>query len=384
MILRLVFRNVFRHNLRALLTILGVAIAVSSFGFIRTVITAWYVGVEASSSNRIVTRNSTSIAFPLPLAYKSKLQAMPEIEEVTYANWFGGIYKDPGNFFAQFAVDPVSYFNVYSEYDVKPEDMQAFLNDRSGAIVGQKLAERYGWKVGDIIRLQGTIYEGDWDLTIRGLYRGTKKSSDETIFFFHWKYLDERVAEIFPDFVGNVGFYIATIDRPENAAKVCQAIDARFKNSANETLTETESAFQLSFVTMSSAIISSLEIVSFVIIAIIMLVLANTMVMSARERTSEYAVIKTLGFESWFIYVLIIGESLLLSFIGSGVGLAITFPIVNLFADAVGSFFPSFDISAETLIAAVLATLGVGALSGIIPAVRAAHINIIEGLRELS
>ncbi len=384
MIIKLIARNVFRHKLRAILTILGVAIAVSSFGFIRTVITAWYIGVEASSSNRIVTRNAISIGFPLPLAYKNKLESTPDVLEVTYANWFGGIYKDPGNFFAQFAIDPVSYFNVYPEYEVRPEQMQAFLKDRSGAIVGRKLAERYGWKVGDIVPLTGTIYEGDWDFTIRGLYKGTKKSADETIFFFHWKYLDERVAEIFPDFTGNVGFYIATIDNPDNAALVCQGIDERFKNSANETLTETESAFQLSFVTMSSAIISSLEIVSFVIIAIIMLVLANTMVMSARERTSEYAVIKTLGFQPGFIYAMIVGESLLLSSLGALLGLLITFPIVNGFADAVGSFFPSFDISTMTLIAAVIATLVVGALSGIMPAIRAAHLNIIDGLRQLS
>ena len=384
MIIKLIARNVFRHKLRAILTILGVAIAVSSFGFIRTVITAWYIGVEASSSNRIVTRNAISIGFPLPLAYKNKLESTPDVLEVTYANWFGGIYKDPGNFFAQFAVDPVSYFNIYSEYKVRPEEMQAFLKDRSGAIVGQKLVERYGWKVGDIVPIKGTIYEGDWDFTIRGIYKGTKKSADESTFFFHWKYLDERVAEIFPDFTGNVGFYIATIGNPDNAALVCQSIDERFKNSANETLTETESAFQLSFVTMSSAIISSLEIVSFVIIAIIMLVLANTMVMSARERTSEYAVIKTLGFEPGFIYAMIVGESLLLSSLGALLGLLITFPIVNGFADAVGSFFPSFDISTMTLIAAVIATLVVGALSGIIPAIRAAHLNIIDGLRQLS
>jgi len=384
MVLKLIIRNVFRHKLRAILTILGVAIAVSSFGFIRTVIKAWYIGVEASSSNRIVTRNATSIAFALPLAYEQKIKSMPEILEVTYANWFGGIYKDPGNFFAQFAVEPISYFKVYPEYQVKPHEMQAFMNDRSGVLVGKKLAERYGWKVGDIVQLQGTIYEGDWDFTIRGLYYGTKKSADETMFFMHWKYLDERVAEIFPDFTGNVGFYIATIDNPDNAARVCEAIDARFKNSANETLSETESAFQLSFVTMSSAIISSLEIVSFVIIAIIMLVLANTMVMSARERTSEYAVIKTLGFESPFIYMMIVGESVLLSTFGAVLGLLITFPIVNGFAGAVGSFFPSFDISTKTLITAAVATVVVGALSGIFPAIRASRLNIIDGLRQLS
>lgn len=384
MVYKLILRNVFRHKLRAILTILGIAIAVSAFGFLRTVISAWYIGVETSSSNRLITRSSVSIAFPLPLAYTEKIASVPHVTDVTHGTWFGGIYKDPSIFFAQFAVDPATYFKVYPEFVVPEDQMNDFLRDRSGAIVGRKLAERFGWKIGDVIRLNGTIYEGDWDFTIRGIYKGKEKKTDETQFFLSWKYLDERVTELMPDRGGNVGFYIIGIDAPDQAAVIGKTIDEKFANSSAETITETESAFQLGFVTLSSAIITALQVISFVIIAIIMLVLANTMLMSARERFSEYAVLKTLGFENGFIYTLIIGESLALSAIGCVIGIAITYPLTQAFGEAVSNFFPVFDISPLTLVLAVVATLIVGALSGIFPATKAVRMNIVDGMRQIS
>jgi putative ABC transport system permease protein len=384
MVFKLILRNIFRHKLRAILTILGIAIAVSAFGFIRTVINAWYIGVETSSSNRLITRSSISIAFDLPLAYREKIASVPHVTEVTHGTWFGGIYKDPSIFFAQFAIDPATYFKVYPEIIVPEEQMNDFLRDRSGAVVGRKLAERFGWKVGDVVRLTGTIYEGDWDLTIRGIYAGKEKKTDETQFFLNWKYLDERVTELMPARGGNVGFYIIGIDAPDQAAAISKSIDEKFANSPAETMTETESAFQLGFVTLSSAIITGLQVISFVIITIIMLVLANTMLMSARERFSEYAVLKTLGFENGFIYTLIIGESLGLSVIGCAVGIVITYPITQAFGEAVSSFFPVFDISTLTLLLAVFATLVVGALSGIFPATKAVRMSIVDGMRQIS
>lgn len=384
MVFKLILRNIFRHKLRAILTILGIAIAVSAFGFLRTVINAWYIGVEASSSNRLITRSSISIAFDLPLAYSEKISSVPHVTEVTHGTWFGGIYKDPSIFFAQFAIDPATYFQVYPELIVPEEQMSDFLRDRSGAVVGKKLAERFGWKTGDVVRLTGTIYEGDWDFTIRGIYQGKEKKTDETQFFFNWKYLDERVTELMPARGGYVGFYIITIDAPDEAATISKAIDEKFANSPAETLTETESAFQLGFVTLSSAIITGLQVISFVIIAIIMLVLANTMLMSARERFSEYAVLKTLGFENSFIYSLIIGESLGLSAIGCALGVVITYPITQAFGEAVSSFFPVFDINTLTLLIAVFATLAVGAVSGIFPATKAVRMSIVDGLRQIS
>ena len=197
-ILKLLFRNAFRHKLRTGLTILGITIAILAFGLLRTVITTWYMGVEASSANRLWTRNAISLIFPLPISYKEKIRQTGGVQFVSHSTWFGGVYQDEKNFFANFAVEPASYMDAYSEYYIAPEQRAALLRDRKGAMAGRKLAERFGWKIGDTIVLKGTIYPGNWEFTLRGIYRGTRKDADDTVFFFHWDYLNETLKKTAP------------------------------------------------------------------------------------------------------------------------------------------------------------------------------------------
>src|SRR5213596_1875541 len=287
--LRLVVKNALRHKLRTTLTIVGIVVAISAFGLLRTVIDAWYAGANASSSARLVTRNAVSLVFSLPLTYAQRIRQMPGVTAVSWANWFGGIYITERNFFPQFAVDAPTYLALYPEYVLADEQRQAFLRDRQGAIVGRKLATQYGWKLGDPIPIRGTIYPGTWTFTLRGIWDGVDEKTDESQLLFHWQYLNESVRKRLGNRADFVGVYVIGIDEPNNAALISHRVDTLFKNSLAETLTETEKAFQLGFVSMSEAILVAVEAVSYIIIVIIMAVMANTMTMTARERLAEYA-----------------------------------------------------------------------------------------------
>jgi putative ABC transport system permease protein len=380
MLLKLVLRNAFRHKLRSLLTISGMCVAILAFALLRTVISAWYAGVEASSANRLITRNSISLVFPLPLSYRDKIRQIDGVKAVSYGNWFGGYYIERKNFFANFAVDPESYLSLYPEYLLPDDQEQAFYRDRKSCVVGRKLAKRFGWKIGDTITLIGTIFPGKWDFVLRGIYRGRDDTIDENQFFFHWDYINETLKKTAPRRADQVGFYIVGITSPELAAKTAEAIDRTFKNSRAETLTETEKAFQMSFVSMSEAIITAIRLISFVVIVIILVVVANTMVMSVRERAGEYAVFKTLGFGSFYLAALIFGESLLIAGLGGAAGIVLTFPAAKTFAAAVGNWFPVFKVEALTLYLAVAAALVVGTAAAVIPIWRVVTVRVVEGL----
>ncbi|MBW7897847.1 FtsX-like permease family protein [Candidatus Brocadiaceae bacterium B188] len=382
-LLRFIYKNTFRHTLRTSLTILGIAIVILAFGLLRTVVSAWYAGVEASSVNRLVTRNSISLVFPLPVSYKEKMRQISGVQFVSYGNWFGGIYIDEKNFFANFAVEPKSYLELYPEYVLLPDQEAAFLRDRKAAIAGEKLATKYGWELGDTIILKGTIFPGNWEFVLRGIYRGRDKSTDETQFFFHWDYLNETLKKILPLRADQTGFYLIGITRPDLAEEVAIAIDSTFKNSLAETLTETEKAFQLGFVSMSEAIVVAIQMVSFVVIIIIMIVLSNTMAMTARERIGEYAILKTLGFGGWYIAALIFGESLFIATIGCAIGIICTFPVAKVFGNTLGTYFPVFHVAATTICFDIAAAFLVGATAAIIPTWRAIRIRIADGLRRI-
>lgn len=381
--LNLFFRNAFRHKLRTGLTVLGITIAILAFGMLRTMVNAWYAGVEASSANRLVIRNAISLVFPLPLAYKDKIRQVGGVTLVSWGNWFGGVYIEEKNFFPNFAVDPRSFLGLYPEYLIPDMQRASFLSDRKGAVAGKKVADKFGWKVGDTVTLKGTIFPGNWEFTIRAIYRGKDRSVDETQFFFHWDYLDETMKKTTPRRAGQVGYYIIGIANPNLAGEVSAAIDATFKNSLAETLTETEKAFQMSFVSMTEAILVAIQLVSIVIIVIIMAVVANTMAMTARERIGEYAVFKTLGFGGWFIARLIFGESLFISLLGTAVGIGLTFPVAAAFADYLGTYFPIFFVEKETVLMDLAAGVLVGVVAALFPTWRAVRIRIADGLRRI-
>jgi putative ABC transport system permease protein len=385
-VFKLIYKNALRHKLRTVLTVLGIAVAVFSFGLIRTIIDAWYAGVEASAQNRLVTRSAVSLVMPLPLAYREQLAKIPGVQRVANANWFGGIYKDPKNFFANFAVD-ADYLAMYPEFVVPPEQMEQYLKERNACLVGRKLAAKFGWKLGQTVQLTGTIFPGDWDFVIRGIYHGVEKGTDETAFMFHWNYLNERIRGINPYFADNVGWYMVQIAGNADAAAISQKIDAQFKNSFAETLTETERAFQQSFVAMSGTIILAMRVISIVVIFIILLVLANTIAMGARERMSEYAVLKTLGFRPFHVMGLIGGESMLIAILGFGVGGVFSIfairGIGDFITENIGNFFPIFELKNQTLVMAFGASIVVGIAAALFPVWHAVKMRIADGLRQI-
>lgn len=382
-VLKLLYRNLFRHKLRTGLTVVGIAIAILSFGLLRTVVGAWYAGVNASSSNRLITRNAISLVFSLPISYKERIRQVEGVRSVSYANWFGGIYITEKNFFPSFAVDPPGYLPLYPEFILSEPEKSAFYKDRKGCVAGRKLAERHGWKIGDTITLKGTIFPGTWEFVLRGIYRGREQSTDEGQFFFHWDYLNETLRKTVPRRADQVGIFLVEVEHPARSAEVAQAVDSRFRNSLAETLTETEKAFQLSFVAMTEAIVLAIQIVSYVVILIIMAVAANTMAMTARERIGEYAIMKALGFGWLQISGLVFGESLLIAAAGCTLGILLTFPAADAFAARLDQFFPVFIVEPSTLWIDGGFALLVGITAGIFPAWRAVTIPVADGLRRL-
>jgi putative ABC transport system permease protein len=382
-ILKLLLRNAFRHKLRAALTILSITIAILAFGLLRTFIGAWYAGVKASSANRLITRNAISLIFTLPLSYKDKIRQVDGVKEIAYGNWFAGIYKDEKNFFANYAIEAKNYMKLYPEFIVPPDQKEIFLHDRKGCVAGRKLVEQFHWRIGDIIPLKSAVFPGNWEFVLRGIYHGRDESTDERVFFFHWDYLNEALKKTAPRRADQVGWYVVEVKDPNRAAEVAQAIDKNFKNSLAETLTETEKAFFLSFISMADAIIIAIQLVSFVVIIIIIAVTANTMAMTARERIGEYAIFKTLGFRGWRIAGMIIGESLLITMVGCLVGIALTPPAAKAFSKYVGTYFPTFRVEIETIYMDIGASILVGLCAAIIPTWRALKIRIADGLRRI-
>jgi putative ABC transport system permease protein len=381
--LKILSRNAFRHRLRTLLTVLGITIAILAFGLLRTVVSAWYAGVNASSATRLITRNAVSLVFSLPISYLERVRHVEGVKSVSYANWFGGVYINEKNFFPNFAVDPNTYLELYPEFNLPLDQKRAFIADRKGCVAGRKLAERYGWKVGDTITLKGTVFPGSWDFVFRGAYNGAEKSTDEGQFFFHWEYLNETLRKTVPRRADQVGILIIALKSPQTAAETSLAVDAIFRNSLAETLTETEKAFQLSFVSMTEAIVIAIQLVSFVVIIIIMAVVANTMAMTARERIGEYAIFKTMGFRGHHIAGMIFGESLFITLVGGCLGILLTFPVAQKFGEMMGTFFPVFIVEHSTIYLDIFFSLLVGVIAAIFPTWRAVRIKIADGLRRI-
>jgi putative ABC transport system permease protein len=380
---KLVLRNALRHKLRTGLTVLGLVVAVLAFGLLQTVVQAWYAGAEAASATRLITRNSISLVFPMPLTYREKIRQLPGVSAVSYANWFGGVYITEKNFFPQFAVEPLSYFALYPEYVVPPEQFREFVRDRRGAVIGRKIADIHGIKVGDVVPIRGTIFPGNWEFVVRAIYDGAQAGTDTSQFFFHWEYLNETVRKSAPRRGNQVGVYVIGLTSADRAAEVAQALDATFRNSLAETLTETEKAFQLGFVAMTEAIVVAIRVVSFLVIFIILAVMANTMAMTARERVAEHATLKALGFGPGFLAALIAGESLAIALVGGLLGIVCTFPVAHEFGRAMGTLFKVFEVGNDTVLMQLAAIVIVGTAAAVVPAVRAARVRIVDGLRNV-
>ncbi|KWB94381.1 ABC transporter permease [Burkholderia ubonensis] len=381
-VLKLIVRNALRHKLRTLLTVFGLTVAVLAYGLLHTVVDAWYAGAAAASNARLVTRNAISLVFPLPVSYENRIRGVDGVTIVARSNWFGGIYREPKNFFAQFAVSD-NYLDLYPEFILSAQQRADYQRDRKGCLIGRQLASQFGFKVGDVIPIKGTIYPGTWEFVVRGILDGRDESTITRQLIFHWDYLNERVRKTTPRQADQVGVYVFGIAAPDDAAAISRNVDAVFKNSLAETLTETEQAFQLGFVAMSNQIIAAIRVVSYVVIVIIMAVMANAMAMSARERTTEYATLKALGFGPGFLALLVFGESLVIAAIGGSLGMLAMPPAVHLFKQATGGVFPVFNVSAQTIALQAACSLAVGVAAALVPAWHAARVRVVEGLRAI-
>ena len=377
---KLIWRNSWRQPLRSSLTVLGMALAVLAFCLLRTMVAVWDAAVASASPVRLVTRNAVSLMVPLPLAYYPRIKSIPAITAVTYGQWFMGIYRDERHFFPQLAFDLPSYFEIYPEF-ILPADQKAPLyRDRRGCAAGRQLARRYGWRLGDAIVIRSTELQEEFTFILRAIYRGSDPTIDEGRLFFHWDYLNEKIKKIDPERADQVSWFISQVSRPELVGPTAAQIDAMFKNSRAETLSESEAVFRTQMVSMTSAILTSIKVVSWVVIGVILIILANTIAMSARERRGEYAVLKTMGFQPRHLAALIMGESMLLALSGGLLGVILTFPAVQLFRILLGHYFRVFPLTYTNLALGLAAALAVGLLAALAPAWQASRAGIAEAL----
>jgi putative ABC transport system permease protein len=380
-------RNLLRNRLRTFLTVLGAAVAILAFVSLRTVLTAWSAAAEHSAKDRIGTRHKVSFTMPLPKRYAEEIRAIPGVKTASYMNWFGGKNpKKPDEFFATIAVETATGFEVFDEMVVPPEQLKAWKEDRKGAVIGDVLAKSLGVKVGDRIVLQGSIYPGDWEFNISGIYTATRKSVDRSSFIFHWDYLNESLPEPRRD---QISWVTARIDDGSRSAEISRAIDTMFDARDVQTTTMSERAMNLSFLGMLDTLLKALGVISMIIMLIMMMIIGNTIAMGVRERTREYGVLQAVGFRPAHIRLFVIGEALALGLVAAAVGLGISYPIVELglgraLEENMGAWFPYFRIEATTYALAVGLGAGLAVAASIIPAVRAGRLSVSDALRRVA
>lgn len=375
----LVWANLFRKKLRLILTIGSFAVALMLFGFLAVVKEAFSGGVEIAGADRLVVINRTSIIQPLPLAYMDKILRIPGVKSVTHANWFGGVYQDERNFFPQFAIDVETWRQMYPEFKLPDEQWNNFVKDRQGAIAGAATAKRFGWKVGDRIPIKGTFLPGVWEFNLDGIYHGSRQADDETQFWFQWDLFEEKVPERFK---GNVGWYTVKIDTPDDSLRVAKAIDEEFSNSPYETRTETEKAFAAGWVKQFGNIQFLILTIGSVVFFTLLLVTGNTMAIAVRERTNELAVLKAVGYSDRFVLLLVLAESLVVAVVGGTSGLLLAKGF-TLLGDPTHGLLPFFYLPASAMVIGLLAALAIGVASGILPAIGAMRMRVVDALRRV-
>ena len=383
-LIRLMLRNTVRRPVRLALTVGGLAMVVLAFGLLRLTLDEWHSGVKAAANNRVITVHAMSDSLLLPLSYRERIAVVPGVQVVHYGNVFGVEYRDAKESFGAFAEQMSTFFETYPEVILNEADRLAFLKDRGGCLIGQKLAARFGWKVGDVIPLKGTSHPGNWELTVRGIFRSSSPGiMGEGELYVHWQFANERLRTAAPDRADQVGWYVATTAPGVNPRSVVAAIDATFANSFAETRTEREQAYIAGWVARSGAFLDTLDWLSGVMNGIAALVLVNALAMAVRERTREYGVMKTLGFQPRHLVALVLGESLLVALGGALAGLGLLYPAARLYAVMVagGKTVGAYEITSET-IWLCLGVMGlVGLLAALWPAVRLSRMTTLEGLR---
>ena len=375
---RLLRVSLLRKKFRTSLTIGSFAVAMFLFGLLITIRTSFNQGVEVAGADRIIVMNRITFIQPLPQAYAGRLTVIPGIKEITHATWFGGIYQDEKNFFPQFAIDPESWHVMYPEYVVPDDQWKTFLNDREGAVVGEGTAKRFGWKVGDRIPLKGAIYTGNWEFNIDGIYKGAQKADDTTQFWFHYDHLNESPAMFYKN---TVGWYVVRLNNPDDATTVVKKIDDTFANSSYETKSATELAFAAGCAKQTGDIEFLMLSIGAIVFFTLLLVTGNTMAIAVRERTPELAILKALGYSNGFILIYVIAESVSIAVIGGVIGLGLA-KLVTLGGSPVPSMLPLFYLPMGQAGYGVIVALVIGGLAGLIPAITASRLRVVDALRK--
>ncbi len=377
--LPLIWKNVWRRKFRTTFTLLSIFVAFLLFGILMTIRTAFSLGVDIAGLDRLILIHKVSLIMPLPRAYQAQLQQVPGVDVVTHQSWFNGIYQDPQNFFANIAVEPEPFLKIYPEFTLPPDQVKTWLADRQGAIVGKDLAERFGWKIGDRVPLTGTIYQPKpgqaWEFNVSGIYDGGD-GVDKTQFFFRYDYLAENSQ--FGD--GQVGWYVVKIADAARSVELSRTFDGMFANSSAETKTTTEKGFVESFASQIGDIGAIMIAISSTVLLMFGLVAASTMAQSVRERTSELAVLKTLGFSGGAILALVFAESLFIALVGGGLGLVVAWLFVQG-GDPTGGLLPIFVLPMRDILLGVALMVMMGVLAGVMPAVGAMRLRITDALR---
>ena len=375
----LLLANLFRKKLRTTLTIGSFSVALFLFGILIIVHGAFNQGIDVAGADRLDVINKTSIIQPLPYSYRDQILRIPGVKSITFDEWFGGVYQDEKNFFPQFAIDPENQRIVYPEFAIPEDEWKAFVEDRQGAIAGAQIAKRFGWKVGDRIPIKGAIYPGNWEFNLRGIYKGTRDNDDLSQFWFQYKYLDEQ--RQFGK--GLVGWYIVKLNGPDDATHVAKIIDQTFANSPYETKTETEKALAADFAKQTGNISLLMMGVGGIVFFTLLLVTGNTMAIAVRERVSELAVLKAVGFTDRFLMVLVLAEAILIAIVGGLLGLAVCKLSIPVLEKLLGSFLPFISLPLLAMMAGFGIAVAVGILAGILPATSAMRLRVVDALRRV-
>jgi putative ABC transport system permease protein len=375
----LLWSSLWRKKTRTIFTLLSVFVAFLLFGLLMTIRGAFTFGVDIAGVDRLVLIHKVSLIMPLPVSYKDRLKSTEGVADVSHQTWFGGVYQDPSNFFAQMVVEPEPFMKIYPEFKIPPDQVKAWLADRQGAIVGVDLAKRFGWKVGQKIPITGTIWQPKqgqtWEFNIVGLYDGDA-AVDKTQFFFRYDYLDEnrRGGQ------GLVGWYVVKIADAAKAHEMGAKFDTMFANSSAETKTTTEKGFVEGFAKQVGDIGSIMVAILAAVLFTMLLVAGNTMAQSVRERTSEVGVLKTLGFSNAAVLTLVLGESVLIAVLGGSLGLALSWLIVQQ-GDPTGGMLPIFVLPNRDVVIGAVMIVVLGVVAGALPAFNAMNLKITDALR---
>ncbi len=381
--LPIVWRNLMRRKIRTIFTLLSIFVAFLLFGYLMAVRSAFNMGIDLAGADRLMVLNKISIIMPLPSSYSGRIRTIEGVKDVTHANWFGGYFQETKNQFANMAVEPESWLRMYPEFVLPEDQKKAWLADRQGAIVGADTARRFGWKVGDRIPLQATIFRRPdrqaWEFNISGIYDSPIKGTDKTQLFFHWDYLNEAVRST--TFGNQVGWYVIRVADPEQSPAIAKKIDTMFANSPTETKTDSEKNFVAGWAKQVGNISLITQFIAAAAIFMMLLVTANAMAQSIRERTSELAVLKTLGFGDARVLSLVLLESCVLALVGGLSGLGLSWILVTVFGDPTGSFLPAFYLPVRDVVIGVLMVLALGFVTGAVPASQASRLRIVDALR---